>query len=127
MSGGRHFGSAMGLVTGGLMAAAFFVPATAMAAKTVCLPAYQIDHTQVLHDSTILFYMRNHKVWKNTPINQCTTLSTSSKGFSYEPTSPGSDEICSNLLTIVVNDSHETCMMGEFVPYVVPQKAAAAQ
>jgi hypothetical protein len=118
---------AIGVLGCSLAAAAFFTPVAAIAAKSVCLPAYQIDHTQVLHDSSILFYMRNHKVWKNTPINNCSTLSVSSQGFSYEPTSPGSDEICSNLVTIHVNDTHETCMLGEFVPYTPPQKAVQAQ
>ena len=118
---------AIGVLAGGLTAAALFAPVAANAAKSVCLPAYQIDHTQVLHDSSILFYMRNHKVWKNTPINNCSTLSVSTQGFSYEPTSPGSDEICSNLVTIHVNDTHETCLLGEFVAYTPPQKAAQAQ
>lgn len=126
MSGGRRNGT-IGVLVGGLMAVVLLAPATAMAAKSVCLPAYQIDHTEVLHDSTILFYMRNHKVWKNAPINKCTTLSVNTRGFTYEPTSPGSDEICSNLVTIRVNDTHETCLLGEFIPVEPPQKGAQAQ
>ena len=97
-------------------------------ANTVCISSYQIDHTQVVDDHTILFYMRGHKVWKNTLSNKCSTLKTSSEGFTYEPTNPGSDEICSNLVTIHVNDTHEVCLLGNFTPYEVrPPAAAPAQ
>jgi hypothetical protein len=107
-----------------LLGAATLATAPAMAAS-VCIPAYQIDHTQVLKDNSIVFFMRNHKAWRAPTISPCTTLYPSTSGFTYEPTSPGSDEICSNLLTIHVNDTHETCLVGALEPYTPPQKTAA--
>jgi hypothetical protein len=98
-------------------------------AKSVCIPAYQIDHTDTPDDWTILFHMRNHKVWKAALINQCVGLKINSRGFTYTPTDPGSDEICSNLLTIRLNDTGQTCLVGAITP-VEPAAAkgsAAAQ
>ena len=37
--------------------------------------------------------------------------------LTYSPTIPGSNEICSNLFTIRVNDTGETCLPGEFTPF----------
>jgi len=84
--------------------------------KSVCIRSMDIDHTEIPNDTTILFYMHHHKVWKNTLVAPCTTLKNSTRGFTYSPTTPGSNEICSNLFTIRVNDTGETCLPGEFTP-----------
>jgi hypothetical protein len=91
--------------------------------KSVCIKSYEIDRTVVKDDRTILFYMINRKVWKNTLINRCTGLPLSTRGFTYSPTNPTTHEICSNLQTIVVNDTGQVCLLGAFTPY---QKNAAS-
>ena len=87
-----------------------------LADKAVCIRSLDIDHTSIPDDSTILFYMRNHKVWKNTLVSRCVALKNNTRGFTYSPTTPASDEICSNLFTIRVNDTGEVCLPGEFTP-----------
>jgi hypothetical protein len=84
--------------------------------KSVCIRSLDIDHTSIPDDSTILFYMRNHKVWKNTLVARCVALKNNTRGFTYSPTNPGTDEICSNLFTIRVNDTGEVCLPGAFTP-----------
>ena len=92
--------------------------------KSVCFPSYQIDHTSIPNDQTILFHMRGHKIYKADVINKCVGLSINSRGFTYSPTIPGSDEICSNLLTIRVNDTGQTCLIGD-IALVAPAAPAA--
>jgi len=92
--------------------------------KSVCFPTYQIDHTSIPNDQTILFHMYGHKVYKANVINKCVGLSINSRGFSYSPTIPGSNEICSNLLTIRLNDTGQTCLIGE-IALVEPAAPAA--
>ncbi len=94
-------------------------PAAALADdahKSICIASYQIDHTEIPDDNTIIFHMRDHKVWKNTLIDRCVGLKINSRGFTYSPTNPGTDEICSNLQMIRVNDTGQICLLGEFTP-----------
>jgi hypothetical protein len=105
----------------GMIAAA---PRPALA-KEVCIYAQDIDHTSIPDDHTIIFYMRGHKAWKNALVGDCATLKMSTRGFTYSPTDPGSDQICSNLQTIRVNDTGETCLLGEFTPYDPTTQSAA--
>jgi hypothetical protein len=93
------------------------------ARKMVCIRAYDIDHTEIPDDSTILFFMHGHKVWKNTLTARCVGLRINTRGFTYSPTDPGTDEICSNLQTIRVNDTGQICLLGEFTP-IEPKTAA---
>lgn len=117
---------AMTAAVAGAMVVTFGQPARAQdAPKSVCIPAYQIDHTVEPDDWTILFYMRNHKVWRAQLINQCVGLKINTRGFVYEPTDPGSDEICSNLLTIRLRDTGQTCLVGAITPYQPPVKGSA--
>ena len=100
-------------------------PAMAQAAddqKSICIRSYEIDHTEIPDDSTILFHMRDHKIWKNTLIDRCVGLKINNRGFTYSPTLPGTDEICSNLQTIRVNDTGQVCLLGAFTP-VEPKPA----
>lgn len=95
------------------------LPAVALAdpgadAKSVCIRAYNIDHTSIPDDSTILFHMRDHTVWKNTLTDKCFGLRMNTRGFEYSPTNPGTDEICSNLQTIKIRDTGSICMLGAF-------------
>ncbi|HLG86535.1 MAG TPA: hypothetical protein VKZ79_04995 [Alphaproteobacteria bacterium] len=86
------------------------------ASKPVCIRSYLIDHTETPDDSTILFYMRNHVIWKNTLVSRCIGLRINREGFTYQPTNPGSDELCSNLVTVRLNDTGRVCLLGAFTP-----------
>jgi hypothetical protein len=107
----------------GAVAATASLPALAEG-KSLCFPTNQIDHTETPNDNTILFYMRGHKIYKADLINKCVGLRFNSRGFSYSPTIPGSNEICSNLLTIRLNDTGQTCLVGDITPV---EKAAEAK
>jgi hypothetical protein len=90
------------------------LPAQDAAARSVCIPSYDIDHTDIPNDHTILFTMRDHTVWKNTLQFSCTGLRLDTRGFTYAPTDPGSDSLCSNLVTIHTNTEHNFCQLGAF-------------
>jgi hypothetical protein len=87
---------------------------SASAGKSVCLASYNIDHTDIPDDHTIIFTMRDHSVWKNTLPYTCSGLRLDSRGYTYEPTDPGTDTICSNLVTIRLNTYQNICQLGEF-------------
>jgi hypothetical protein len=102
------------------VAAALIVPASA---APVCLTSYMIDHTSVQKDDqTILFYMKDGKVYANKLLAACPSLHF----HGYEFGIPGGNEqICSNQQSIHVLVTHEVCQMGEFVPYTPPPKEPA--
>ena len=81
----------------------------------VCIASYRIDHTDVLpDDSAIMFFMTDRSVYRNRLRASCPGLHADTRGFTYEPSDPGSDEICSDLVTIRTNTSHFTCLLGAF-------------
>ncbi len=84
------------------------------AAPPICLRSYQIDRTDIPDDSTILFTMLDRTVYKNTLPFSCSGLRLDTRGFTYQPTNPATDEICSNLVTIVTNTTHNVCELGAF-------------
>lgn len=90
--------------------------ARTMAARAapLCFPAYQVDHTEVPDDHAIYFIMRDHAhtIYRAAIDGSCTGLSMDTRGFTYEPTDPGSDQICSNLLTIRLNTYKSFCIVG---------------
>jgi hypothetical protein len=94
-------------------------------AAPVCIASYDIDHTSIPDDKTILFFMRDRTVWKNTLPFTCYGLKLDSRGYTYEPTDPGSDTICSNLVTIHLNTFHNVCQLGVFTKITPPAKPAA--
>ena len=89
--------------------------------NNVCLWTYMIDHTTTPDTSTILFHMKNGKIWKNRLRAPCSGLAF--HGFAYV-TRDG--RICSNMESIIVLRSHQVCMLGAFEPYVVPPKKKPA-
>ena len=91
-------------------------PESAMPGGNVCIRTDWIDHTKAPNDRTILFFMKDHKVWMTHLATLCPELSFN--GFIYEPTPP--EEICGNLQTIRVIRSGSVCMMGPLVPYTPP-------
>ena len=84
----------------------------------VCLQASQIDHTSIVDDSTIVFYMRTGKPYVNKLRIPCSSLKIED-GFAYET---DSSEICSASQTIRVLRSGNFCELGQFTPYEAPAK-----
>lgn len=93
-----------------LLAAAIASPAAA-SEGSVCLQIRQIDRTKVLDAKTILFKMKDGKVWRNALRSSCPGLRFD--GFVYVV---HDDEVCGNMQTIRVLRSHEVCMLGPFTP-----------
>jgi hypothetical protein len=114
------------LMAGSLMAgAAWAAPAqetqTAPAPKSgnICLRTIDIQNTTIPDEKTILFHMRNGKIWKNSLRNRCNGLRFN--GFAYVATPP--NQICGNLQTIRAIQTGSVCMLGAFTPYEAPKKA----
>jgi hypothetical protein len=95
-----------------LAALVILAAAPAHAAPPVCLDSYRIDHTDVPDDSTILFTMRDHSVYRAHLVNRCVGLRLDPRGFTYEPI-PGNNQICENLLTIRLNSYGGVCLVGK--------------
>jgi hypothetical protein len=87
-------------------------------AAPVCLDVTRIDHTEVLNDHQILFYMYGKKTWVNNLTARCPSL-TRQDGFVWSSWVP---RYCDNLETIRVIRSGEVCMLGAFTPYEKPAK-----
>ena len=76
-----------------------------------CVLIAQIDHTQVVDDRSILFFLKGGEVLRNTLQDKCVGLKMSDRGFTYVVRA---DEVCGNLQTIRVNDTGEICNLGPF-------------
>jgi hypothetical protein len=82
----------------------------------VCLDASLIDHTKVLNDHQILFYMKGREVWVNNLQNRCIGLR-----YDEEFVRAGSDpRYCDNAETIKAGPTGQPCLLGKFTPYVKP-------
>ncbi len=90
-------------------------PAVAATGNTTCIRDPDIASTTRPDDYTILFHMRDHVVWKNTLPSRCFGLKDEPDGFTYQPTDPGTEELCSNQVTIKLNSFHSFCLLGNFV------------
>lgn len=110
------------LATALCMSGLFLAGAQADSAKgnDVCLDADHIDHTVVVDDQTVLFYMRGGKIWKNTLQRKCPSLKFE-QGFSEDIRG---DEVCSNRQMIQVLQTGASCSLGAFTPYTPPAKSA---
>jgi hypothetical protein len=106
------------LSTAGLIAGAALsvVPAALAEDGQVCLQSREIDHTKILNDHQIVFYMTGHKAWVNNLPNKCTAL-REDLGFVHVSSS---DEYCDNIETIKVRPTNEPCLLGKFTPYEKP-------
>lgn len=78
-----------------------------------CIETFRVDHTEIPDDKTILYHMKDGKIWKNTLPFACPSLKNEG-GFVYESDFP---EICSNERTIRVLRSGIICQLGQFTPY----------
>jgi hypothetical protein len=94
-------------------------PPAAVKKNNVCIQASFVDHTTVLSDTEILFYMKNQKIWKNTLRASCPGLKFEN-GFSQVIRG---DSICSNMQIIRVLRRGNPCSLGEFTPYSKPPKS----
>lgn len=78
----------------------------------VCLRSIDIDHTKTPNDHTILFFMKDGKVWSTTLRSDCPELIFN--GFEYAPTPR--DNVCANMQTIRVLKSGAICEIGPLLP-----------
>lgn len=104
-------------LTAAAIAAGAVTPA--MAGQT-CLQSILIDHTSVKDSKTILFYMKDGKIYSNTLRNSCPGLNF--HGFVMD-IQGGNNTICDNQQSIHVLETHDACMLGAFTPYTAPAKA----
>lgn len=105
-----------------LMAAA--VPSFASAAPPAvpgsksCIELVRIDHTEVIDDSTILFYMKGGDIMQNKMPYRCFGLRFED-GFSYATSLP---QLCSSDIIKVLRRG-TACGLGQFTPYEKPKTA----
>lgn len=85
----------------------------------VCLESEFIDHTRTVDPKTILFYMRDGKIWQNTLPYPCPGLM-----FYGFVDVVRDNQICSNMQSIRVLVTHDVCTLGTFTPYTPPPKPA---
>jgi hypothetical protein len=94
-------------------------PACAQPAPAnVCLQTIDIDRTSVPDAHTILFHMKDGRIWRNALVGACPELQFN--GFEY--VSQPDDEICGNLQSIRVLRSGAVCLLGPFTPYAPATK-----
>jgi hypothetical protein len=89
--------------------AAIDAQAPAAPPATVCLNVNNIQRTEVQDDRTILFHMRDGKVWINTLRRVCPMLKTSPYTQVLH-----NDQVCSNQQFIHVTQTGDTCALGDF-------------
>ena len=87
------------------------VQAADPAPPKVCLNVRDIQRTETPNDRTIVFHMRNGKVWRNTLRTACPMLRTSP----YVQKLNG-DLVCSNQQFIHVIQTGDDCALGDFTP-----------
>ncbi len=100
-------------------------PASALAAPAVsqCIRFDLIDHTHVVDDSTVLFYLRGGKVLENKLDFPCNGLRFNTSGISYVVRG---DEVCGNLQLFKVRDTGNICSLGAFAAYTPPPPSPVA-
>lgn len=116
------------LVAAGFLAVAYAAPAMAQSEpapqptkpQQICIrpfdtPTGSIDHTKVVDAQTVLFYMRDGKIWKNVLRGPCRGLLF--HGFTFLT---HQDSICSNAQAIQVIETGQVCQLGYFTPYEEP-------
>ena len=79
------------------------------AQSTLCINARNIQRTEVQDDQTILFHMRDGRVWQNKLRRVCPMLKTSPFTQVLH-----SDQVCANQQFIHVTQTRDTCALGDF-------------
>jgi hypothetical protein len=76
----------------------------------VCLNGPDITYTQTPNDQTVVFHMRDGKVWRNTLRTPCPNLK-----FQHAFSEPiRSAQICANQQIIRVQQTGNFCALGDF-------------
>jgi hypothetical protein len=83
--------------------------APAAAEAPVCLQSNRIDRTTVVNPKTILFRMKDGKVWRSTLATPC--LGLKFNGFVYVT---HADEVCGGSQSIRVLQTDQVCLLGRF-------------
>jgi hypothetical protein len=112
----RNFSIALGAAILALAACSDDKPADVASnppGNGVCLHTDQIDHTDILNDSAIVFYLKGSKPYLNTMRFPCPSLKMED-GFAFVTDFP---EVCSNAQTIRVVHSGTFCELGQFTPF----------
>jgi hypothetical protein len=78
----------------------------------VCLRSIDIDHTKTPNAHTVLYFMKDGKVWRGSLRSDCPDLVFN--GFEYAPTPR--ESICANMQTIRVLKTGAICEVGPLVP-----------
>jgi uncharacterized iron-regulated membrane protein len=89
---------------------------TPPAQSSLCISVRNIQRTEVQDDRTILFHMRDGKVWQNRLRQICPMLKTSP----WTQVLHGGDQVCSNQQFIRVIRTGDTCSLGDFSPVSPP-------
>ncbi len=76
----------------------------------VCLNVSDIQRSEIPDDRTIIFHMRDGKVWRNTLKTVCPMLKISP----FTQVLRSGDLMCANQQTIHVAMTGNSCMLGEF-------------
>jgi hypothetical protein len=76
----------------------------------VCLNGTDIEYTQTPNDQTIVFYMRDGRIWRNTLRTPCPNLKFE-HAFSE---TVRSGQICANQQLIRVQQTGNFCALGNF-------------
>ena len=92
------------------------------AGNGICLAVAQIDHTEIMNESAIIFFMKDGKAYTNAMPMPCPSL-VMENGFTYLNDVP---EVCSNSQTIRVARSGNFCELGQFTPFQPPKMPAAS-
>ncbi|MSP95471.1 MAG: hypothetical protein EXR00_09395 [Alphaproteobacteria bacterium] len=94
---------------------ASWAPANAQsAAPPTCLNVSNIQRSETPDDRTIIFHMRDGKVWRNRLKTVCPMLRTSP----FTQVLRSGDLMCANQQTIQVTQTGSTCMLGDFTPVI---------
>ena len=124
--GSYGFGMLVGAALLALAGCSEDEPAAATNSSTagngVCLQTSQIDHTEIVNDSAIVFFMKDGKAYMNSMRIPCPSLQMEG-GFAY---TADVAEICSNSQTIRVLRSGNFCELGQFTPFTPPKMPGAA-
>ena len=88
------------------------VPAAAPRPAGVCLNVRDIQRTETPDDRTIIFHMRDGKVWSNRLKAVCPMLTVSP----YTQVLRSGDLVCSNQQFIHLTLTGDDCVLGEFTP-----------
>lgn len=84
--------------------------APASSPASVCLNVRNIQRTEVQDDRTILFHMRDGKVWMNKLRQVCPMLKTSP----WTQVLHSGDQVCANQQFIHVIQTGNMCSLGDF-------------